>query len=364
VVGGSVYVRISGTANPPVYLTDPCIFSRRVPATVKTLTPQVSGTSATLKGTAKPYNTGIAIIPTCAGLDWDSILTTGFIYSTNNVALTIDEYSKEIKVNGVSCSPQCTFPTTVGGDGSFLLGGYTFYLVKTPNTPNVPLVNMSEVITIDPSKTYYVYSFMEYKFQTSNIFPALGEQVEIKPTGCTNAPEITLATSDTVHCGTGLFTIPGNSFSTGTVIDTVYTNDGKNEPTFILTGSNTFTINYTPHTNDMGNTITIVVTTTDPGAPCKPDTAYMNITFDNLTVGFNGPNEICEGANTQLTPATTGWESNNPTIATVDDNGKVTALTAGTTTFTFTNSNHCTALTPTLTVKPKVQVSATIRIKN
>ena len=82
------------------------------------------------------------------------------------------------------------------------------------------------------------------------------------------------------------------------------------------------------------------------------------------TVDFDGPDEICEGTTTQLTPADKGWMSDNPSIATVDASGRVTALKAGTATFTFTDSNNCTATTAPLTVKPKVKVSATIKIKN
>ena len=96
----------------------------------------------------------------------------------------------------------------------------------------------------------------------------------------------------------------------------------------------------------------------NPKVGCTPDCA------NPPTVEFDGPDEICAGTTTQLTPANEGWVSNDPTIATVDASGKVTALKAGAATFTFTDTDGCTATTTPLTVKPKTKISATIRVKN
>ena len=79
------------------------------------------------------------------------------------------------------------------------------------------------------------------------------------------------------------------------------------------------------------------------------------ITLDNsileLTIGQN----ITLSATItpdNTTDKTVTWSSSNPTIASVDNNGKVTALAAGTTTITATTSNGLTA-TCTVTVVPQ-----------
>ncbi|MCL2312151.1 MAG: T9SS type A sorting domain-containing protein [Firmicutes bacterium] len=148
------------------------IFTRRIPSIVKTFDATVNATSITLNGLAKSES--IAKIPGGNGLDWDAILETGFIYSKNNVALTIDEYSNKIKINNIEYG----FPTTMEANNSFTLGEYTFYMVKTENTENHSMINMSETINgLDVDETYYAYAYMKYKFQTSQEYPVLGEQI-------------------------------------------------------------------------------------------------------------------------------------------------------------------------------------------
>jgi len=72
------------------------------------------------------------------------------------------------------------------------------------------------------------------------------------------------------------------------------------------------------------------------------------ITVNALPVvsAITGNNNICIGTTTNLSDATPGgiWSSNNTGVATVDINGKVTGIAAGTATFSYvvTNLNVCT----------------------
>lgn len=71
----------------------------------------------------------------------------------------------------------------------------------------------------------------------------------------------------------------------------------------------------------------------------------------SVPVQIVGHHKICIGDTSQLIPQSGGtWVSNNPSVATVQPNGKVTAVTQGTANFTFTGSNGCVSTTSALTV--------------
>lgn len=78
------------------------------------------------------------------------------------------------------------------------------------------------------------------------------------------------------------------------------------------------------------------------------DGCTVNITFtvNNLPT-ISGPSKGCLGTTTQLSGSGTAstsspWISSNPAIATVNNTGQVSSMTAGTTTITYKNSNSCT----------------------
>jgi hypothetical protein len=155
----------------------------------------VSGNNATLTGLADANKLNIVTTPLQL-MDRDKILTSGFIYSTNDVELTIDEYSRKIKVDG---GTEYNFPTTFAPDGSFMLGTMNFFFVSKNNTSLLTLINMSENITDLEQETYYAYAFLTYEFQTSNPYPILGEQVIFEIEGCSLFPP-TLTTTTAEFC--------------------------------------------------------------------------------------------------------------------------------------------------------------------
>lgn len=73
-------------------------------------------------------------------------------------------------------------------------------------------------------------------------------------------------------------------------------------------------------------------------------------------VVLTGSSHICVGATTSVSPTIGGvWMSSNPTVATVNNAGVVTGISAGTVSLSFTNATTgCTSVTPiTITVNPK-----------
>ncbi len=83
---------------------------------------------------------------------------------------------------------------------------------------------------------------------------------------------------------------------------------------------------------------------TETATGCKSDTLNVTVTA-KPTVSITGPTSICVLTTTQLSPASGGtWASSNPAIATVNNSGVVTGLTAGSVTFTWTETaTGCTS---------------------
>ncbi|MBV8253642.1 MAG: Ig-like domain-containing protein, partial [Chitinophaga sp.] len=96
---------------------------------------------------------------------------------------------------------------------------------------------------------------------------------------------------------------------------------------------------------------------------CKAEqTATVTVNALPVVSPITGTTNMCMGAATTLSSTTTGgvWSSSNTAVATIDVNGLVTGVTAGTTTITYevTNANGCkTQQTATITVNALPVVS-------
>jgi hypothetical protein len=95
---------------------------------------------------------------------------------------------------------------------------------------------------------------------------------------------------------------------------------------------------------------------------CLSDTSSFIIVEPGPEISFTGPQDICIGETTSISPASDGtWMSTNNAVATIDDNGVITAISQGSAAFIYTEtSTGCTSdLSETLTVhgKPIVFVS-------
>ncbi|MBK8701457.1 MAG: Ig-like domain-containing protein [Saprospiraceae bacterium] len=72
---------------------------------------------------------------------------------------------------------------------------------------------------------------------------------------------------------------------------------------------------------------------------CASNTSLLVAVNPEPAIFFTGPQIICVGSNTSLSPSSGGiWESSDPSVALVDNLGEVTALADGTSTFSFTDT--------------------------
>ncbi|WP_035678396.1 beta strand repeat-containing protein, partial [Flavobacterium limnosediminis] len=145
------------------------------------------------------------------------------------------------------------------------------------------------------------------------------------------------ANGTTQLSGTGTPAVSNAWVSSNTTVATV---DAAGLVTGISAG--TVIIAYTD-SNGCSNTITITV---------------------NALPTISGTLSACAGSATQLTgsgtPAAAGaWFSSDTAVATVDNTGLVSGLTAGTTTITYTNNNGC-LITATVTINALPTISGTL----
>jgi gliding motility-associated-like protein len=86
----------------------------------------------------------------------------------------------------------------------------------------------------------------------------------------------------------------------------------------------------------------------------------------NALPTISGTLSVCAGSTIQLTGSATAaitnaWVSSNTTVATIDNTGLVSGLTAGTTSITYTNSNGCQRVV-SITVNPLPTISGTLNV--
>ena len=106
-------------------------------------------------------------------------------------------------------------------------------------------------------------------------------------------------------------------------------------------------------------TATFIYTELSTGCT-SPPSEVVNVST-NPMVSISGSSTICVGNTTQLLPSSGGtWISNNATVASISNQGLVTALSQGVATFTFTQSSGCVSnpsAPVTINGKPAISLS-------
>ncbi|HLO52977.1 MAG TPA: Ig-like domain-containing protein [Saprospiraceae bacterium] len=101
---------------------------------------------------------------------------------------------------------------------------------------------------------------------------------------------------------------------------------------------------------------------TSTATGCTSNSSAPIVILGKPSITLNGSNEICIGTTTTLFPTTGGtWVSDNPTVASINNQGIVTGLSEGQARFIFTDANTgCSSdLSPAVTVGNSLQVSIT-----
>ncbi|MFZ1705261.1 MAG: Ig-like domain-containing protein [Saprospiraceae bacterium] len=228
--------------------------------------------------------------------------------------------------------------------------------------------NTTSGLTVNPGPTVLAGSNTLCIGQTTNVTPSTGG------TWSSGTPAVATVTNaglvTAVSAGTSLMTY--TETSTGCVSSLTITVQPR--PVVSITGSNPICVGFTsqlsPNTGGTWTSInpaiasvnnaglvtgltvgnaTFVFTSSTTTCPSLP-TAPISV-INKPVVSITGPNQICVGFTTTLSPTTGGtWASNNVAVATVNPTtGVVTAVGPGTTTFTFTQTGGCVS-DPTLPV--------------
>jgi len=139
---------------------------------------------------------------------------------------------------------------------------------------------------------------------------------------------------------------------------------GAGSATWTTSGSGTFNNNslsavYTPSVSDISaGSVILTYTTDDPNGPCPAASDTMTLTINPLPT-ITGETDVCIGSTINLSPSTGGtWISNNPSIATIDNTGLVTGVSAGSVTFMFTETaTGCQNTSNSITVNALPMIS-------
>jgi hypothetical protein len=103
------------------------------------------------------------------------------------------------------------------------------------------------------------------------------------------------------------------------------------------------------------------VTPRNSTSGCTGTAVAITVTVQAPTVSITGATTICQDNTTTLSPTSGGtWVSNTPAVASVANDGTVTGLTGGTSTFTFTETaTGCSSTTSAVTVNANSTLSRT-----
>jgi len=117
--------------------------------------------------------------------------------------------------------------------------------------------------------------------------------------------------------------------------------------------------------NEFTGTITSIsggettISFTDGETGCL--TEFEVTVFDDSVLSIEGDTELCIGETEMIAASEEGtWVSNDPTIATVDNSGLITAVSSGQTQFVFTSMQGCSSISVDFTVLPPSDPSCVV----
>ena len=222
------------------------------------------------------------------------------------------------------------------------------YLWTSSNTAVATINNSGVVTTISPGTTNVTYKVTDGSSSacqaTSAIYP------------------VTVNSLPVANPISG-----GNSVCTASILSLTPNATGTPTLTYAWTSSNTgvATVNSTGNVTGVSAGSTNIRYTVIDGSStsCSAQSATHSVTVNALPIAgaITGGSAVCMGGSLSLTSHATGtptliytWASSNPAVATVNNSGVVTSVSAGTTNITYTvidgSSTACQAISPAFTV--------------
>lgn len=169
--------------------------------------------------------------------------------------------------------------------------------------------------------------------------------------GCENPPTINLSSLNGSTCGTDAIVVSENSFG-GSATEVSISHDGSGSLSSTTISSSPFEFAYTPVAGDIGNTVTITLTTNNPaGTPCTEAIATFEITVLELpAVTASGNSPVCEGDDINLAESggeAIDWDWEGPDSFSSNEQNPIiqssTTSAIGIYTVSVTGNNGCTA---------------------
>src|SRR6056300_1329887 len=266
------------------------------------------------------------------------------------IGLSAGTYANLSITNGNSCTGTSTLSVTLSDPAAPMITGTTSVCVDattdldgsgTPASSNpwtssdvtVATINDNGLVTaVSAGTTTITYTdnngCSATETVTVNALPVLSNASGTNPTTCSGSNGS--FTFDVTNVADGTYTVIYDNGSASASVS-------SGTATVIGLSAGTYANLSITNGNSCTGTSTLSVTLSDPAAPM-----------------ITGTTSVCVDATTDLdgsgTPASSNpWTSSDVTVATINDNGLVTAVSAGTTTITYTDNNGCSA-TETVTV--------------
>jgi uncharacterized protein YjdB len=297
--------------------------------------------NSTIGGAWSSSNTAVATINSAGMVTGVSAGTATMSYTVTNGSGCSTTVSKDIIVNANPVVNPITGSSNVCVGSTITLNNSTSAGVWSSSNTAVATISSTGVVTgIAPGTAIMSYMVTNASGCTTTVSKdvTVNANPVVNPiTGSSNVCVGSTITLSSVTAG-------GVWSSSNTAIATINSNTG------IVTGiaPGTVTISYTlSNANNCSTTVTKDVT----------------VNANPVVAAITGGSAVCVGNNLSVSNATIGgvWSSSNTAVATVNNSGLVTAVSAGTTTISYmvTNASGCTTtVTKDITVNANPVVAA------
>jgi hypothetical protein len=323
-----------------------------------------TGTSVTVTGlsTATTYRVMVCEFNGSSG---------GQMYNTNtatNNPNNVTTLSPTISVAGsygafTACYGNVSSEQAVIASGQYLIANIT---VNAPAGFEISTTSGSgfgDSLTLTPTGGTVASTYIFTRLKSTNAVGSYSGNVSFASTGATtqnasvsgtvntnlSSVSISPATSQTI-CGNSIYTTSGNTLTvteTGSSVTSRYwgTRSVSGGTITAIPGENMTTFTPTLLNLNEGNWYIVCVSTPVCGSVTVSNEVYVSIHLNPTVDYISGQTWTYIDGTSTLSCSTTGgvWSSSNPSIATINQSGVVTAVSEGNTQITYTvTSNGCT----------------------